>query len=76
VIFGRFDFPARPATGKLACDETKKAHEKTGCGAAMDAHDFAGTKATQNLVHLFHSPKKPLLLLWLLLLWREDGVRT
>ena len=40
VTFIRFDFHTQLATGKFACSETTKAHEKTGCGVAMDAHDL------------------------------------
>jgi hypothetical protein len=40
VTFIRFDFPAQFATGKLACNETTKTHEKTGCGAANGRQRF------------------------------------
>jgi hypothetical protein len=40
VTFIRFDCPAQFATGKLACNETTKTHEKTGCGAANGRQRF------------------------------------
>jgi len=32
VTFISLDFPTQLVTGKLGCNETTKAHEKTGCG--------------------------------------------
>jgi hypothetical protein len=48
VTFIRFGFPTQLVTGKLARNETTKAHEKTSGGAAMDAHDFRGRPGSRS----------------------------
>jgi hypothetical protein len=42
ITFIRFDFSAKLVTGKLTGNEMTKAHEKTGCGVAMDGNDCGG----------------------------------
>ena len=46
--FLRFDFPTQLETRKLACNETTKANEKTGCGVATNAHDFGGRPSSRS----------------------------
>jgi hypothetical protein len=55
--------PCYELNGEVEADETTKAHEKTGCGVAMDAHGFGGRPGSRSgnkhpqQIHLFAEAK-------------------